>query len=77
MEHIVGSADVFAAIKSNGFVVAWGGREFGGDTSELQEALASVVRYFVANRAVFAVRNSKDCVVTCAKSLPRDMLLLW
>ena len=43
----------FAALKADGTVVAWGGKNYGGDCSDVQEQLVDV-RYIYPTSSAFA-----------------------
>ena len=61
---ITATGSAFAAIKSDGSVVTWGDRKYGGDSSAVRVQLSTGVESISATRYAFAAIKSGGSVVT-------------
>lgn len=60
---VYANRDAFAALKSDGSLIAWGHPDLGGDCSSVQEQLKGV-QSIVATNTAFAARKCDGSVVT-------------
>ncbi|MFN9402645.1 MAG: hypothetical protein ACK57T_23325, partial [Dolichospermum sp.] len=62
--QIFSTGSAFAALKSDGSVVTWGGEAYGGDSSSVSSRLTSGVTQIFSTATAFAALKSDRSVVT-------------
>jgi alpha-tubulin suppressor-like RCC1 family protein len=65
---VYSNSDAFAALKTDGSVVAWGNSSYGGDSSLVASSLLSNVVAVYSNGAAFAALKSNGSVVTWGRA---------
>ena len=62
--RVFSTEDAFAALKTDGSVVTWGNRGFGGDSTAVASRVAANVTSISSNRYAFAALKTDGSVVT-------------